>query len=63
MDAVYLLYLVDEDSVSIKVPNYLRFKKLHETAAIDGERISFYISLGITLYHPNTIIARILEMH
>lgn len=63
VDAVYLPYLVDEDSVSIKVPDNLGFRKLHETAAADGERASFYTSLGITSCHPDTVTARILEMH
>lgn len=63
VDAVYLPYLVDEDSVSIKVPDNLGFKKLHETAAADGERASFYTSLGITSCHPDAVTARILELH
>lgn len=63
VDAVYLPYLVDEDSVSIKVPDGLGLKKLHETAAADGERASFYMSLGITSCPPDAVTARILEMH
>ncbi|KAL2441693.1 hypothetical protein ABEF95_016142 [Exophiala dermatitidis] len=63
VDAVYLPYIVDEDSVSIKVPDGLGFKKLHETAAADGERASFYMSLGITSCRADAVIARILEMH
>ncbi|ETI26864.1 hypothetical protein G647_10310 [Cladophialophora carrionii CBS 160.54] len=63
VDAVYLPYLVDEDSVSIKVPDGLGFNKLHETAAADGERASFYTSLGITSCPPDAVTASILEMH
>ncbi|KAJ4530448.1 hypothetical protein HRR80_007443 [Exophiala dermatitidis] len=63
VDAVYLPYLVDEDSVSIEVPDGLGFKKLHETAAADGERAGFYTSLGITSCPPDAVTARILEMH
>lgn len=61
--AVYLPYLVDEDSVSIKIPDGLGFQKLHQTAAADGERASLYTSLGITSCHPDTVTAKILEMH
>lgn len=61
--AVYLPYLVDEDSVSIKVPDGLGFRKLHQTAAADGERASFYTNLGITSCHPDTVTAKILEVH
>ncbi|OAL29177.1 hypothetical protein AYO20_09230 [Fonsecaea nubica] len=63
VDPVYLPYLVDEDSVSIKVPDGLGFKKLHETATADGYRASFYNSLGITSCDPDAVIARILDTH
>lgn len=63
VDAVYLPYLVDEESVSIKVPDRLGFQKLHKTAAADGERASFYTSLGITSCHPDAVTAKILDVH
>ncbi|KIW72175.1 hypothetical protein, variant [Phialophora macrospora] len=63
LDAVYLPYLVDEDSVSIEVPDGLGFQKLHLMAAADGERASFYTSLGITSCRPDAVTTRILEMH
>ncbi|OAG40830.1 hypothetical protein AYO21_04907 [Fonsecaea monophora] len=63
VDPVYLPYLVDEDSVSIKVPDGLGFQKLHETATADGKRASFYTSLGITSCDPDAVTARIIETH
>ncbi|RVX68617.1 hypothetical protein B0A52_07044 [Exophiala mesophila] len=60
---VYLPYLVEEDSVSIKVPDGLGFQKLHETAAAVGERASFYTSLGVSTCPSDAVIAKIIETH
>ncbi|KIW14560.1 hypothetical protein PV08_07344 [Exophiala spinifera] len=62
-DPVYLPYLVDEVSVFVRIPDYLGFKKLHEIAAADRERVSFYTSVGITSCHPDAVTAKIFEMH
>lgn len=62
-EAVYFPYIVDEDSVKIEVPEGLGLRKLHPTAAIDGERVNFYTSLGITSCPPDVATQKILEAH
>ena len=60
---VYFPYVVDEDSVRIELPEGLGLRKLHPTAFADGERVSFYISLGISTCSHEVAIRNILEAH
>jgi len=60
---VYFPYIIDEDSVRIEVPNRLGLRKLHPMAAVDGERVSFYMSLGIASCPHDIAVQKILEAH
>lgn len=60
---VYFPYIVGDDSVSIEVPDGLGLRKLHLTAAADGERMNFYMSLGIGSCPHDTVAQKILEAH
>jgi hypothetical protein len=62
-DAVYFPYIIDEDSVRIEVPDGLGLRKLHVMAAADGERASFYMSLGIASCPHGIATEKILEAH
>ena len=60
---VYFPYVIDEDSVRIELPEGLGLRKLHPTACADGERVNFYISLGISTCSHEVAIPKILEAH
>ncbi|KIX09215.1 uncharacterized protein Z518_00294 [Rhinocladiella mackenziei CBS 650.93] len=62
-EPVYFPYLVDEDSVRIELPEGLGLRKLHPTAAADGERGGIYMRLGISSCHHETAISKILDAH
>jgi hypothetical protein len=62
-NTVYFPYVVDEDSVKIELPEGLSLRKLHPTAFADGERVNFYISLGISTCSHEVAISKILKAH
>jgi hypothetical protein len=60
---VYLPNIISEDTFQVRIPGGLDFQVLHITASSVGERLKFYMSLGVSDCDPGLVISKIYEKH